>query len=214
MQVKSSFISLITVFCPPPKWKHINPLHQDPHWYPAPTYEFSHQDARITACKFVAPSHTSILFLQHSFSGITKDRPHISLPLTKTQGMSFANTWVKILTDMTTERHRYSVYSLTVDMHRIKCKQSKKWLSFTSILHTCATQGPRATNSGDRIQTVGEEKGTKGIEEAARQRAEGGKEEARAGGRGKEEVCITDWPWKGEFTCKEALTAKVYLKHL
>lgn len=77
-------------------------------------------------------------------------------------------------------------------MHRIKCKQSvstQKPLSFNSILHT---QGPRATYGGDRIQTVGEEKGTKGIEETARQRTEGGKEETRAGGRGEEEVCITD----------------------
>lgn len=96
---------------------------------------------------------------------------------------------------MTTERHRYSVYSLTIGMHRIKCKQSistLKSLSFNSIRHTRATQGPRATNGGDRIQTVGEEKGTKGNEEAARQRTEGGKEETRAGGRGEEEVCITD----------------------
>lgn len=91
---------------------------------------------------------------------------------------------------MTTERHRYSVYSLTIDMHCIKCNAEH---FYTEIdVFQLNTQGPRATNSGDGIQTVGEEKGTKGIKETARQRTEGGKEETRAGGGGEEEVCITD----------------------
>ena len=67
-------------------------------------------------------------------------------------------------------------------MHHMKNKHST---------YTCATQGPRATDGGDRIQNNGEEKGSKGNEETERKRAEGGEEETRGGGRGDEEVCVS-----------------------
>lgn len=88
-----------------------------------------------------------------------------------------------------------------------------KSISFNSILHTCATQGPWPSNGRDWIQTVGEEKGTKGVEKTARKGTKGGKEETRAGGRGKEEVCISDWPWKGELGLYNVWYPSFFFKH-
>lgn len=60
------------------------------------------------------------------------------------------------------------------------------------MVYTCANAGPWAANGGDGVQINREEKSSKGAEKTAGERAAGREEETRDGGRGKEEVCVSD----------------------
>lgn len=57
----------------------------------------------VNALNFITDWNTDLLF---PFTGITKDRLHILSLQTKTQEMSFVNTWVRIPTSTTTPKHR------------------------------------------------------------------------------------------------------------
>lgn len=70
---------------------------------------------------------------------------------------------------------------------------------FNKDLFIWIMEGSWTLDWRDWVQTAWEEKSPECTEKTARKKTKGRKEATRAGGRGKKEVCVSVWPWKGEL---------------